>query len=71
MTKDLAVWRWVVRGTNTGSFRGFPPTGRSVVLRECDFITVWQGLVQRIEGYLDRLGLLQQLGLVPVLGQAS
>ncbi|HEX6482684.1 MAG TPA: ester cyclase [Ktedonobacteraceae bacterium] len=45
ITEDLAVWRWVVHGTNTGSFRGLPPTGRSVVLRGCDFIAVREGLV--------------------------
>jgi steroid delta-isomerase-like uncharacterized protein len=50
ITEDLSVWRWMVHGTNTGSFRGLPPTGRSVVLRGCDFITVREGLVQRVEG---------------------
>jgi hypothetical protein len=25
ITADLAAWRWVIRGTNTGSYRGFPP----------------------------------------------
>ena len=71
ISEDLAVWRWVVRGTHTGSFRGLPPTGRSVVLRGCDFISVRQGLVQRVEGYVDRLGLLQQLGALPAPEQSS
>jgi steroid delta-isomerase-like uncharacterized protein len=69
ITEDLAAWRWVVRGTNTGSFRGFPPTGRSVVLRGCDFITVRAGKLQRVEGYFDRLSMLEQLGVVPTSGQ--
>jgi len=64
ITADLAVWRWVVRGTNTGSYRGFPPTSRSMVLPGCEFIEVRDGLVQRVEGYFDRLSMLGQLGLV-------
>jgi hypothetical protein len=34
-------------------------------------LAVREGLVQRVEGYFDRLGMLQQLGLVPTPGQAS
>ncbi|HEX6554382.1 MAG TPA: ester cyclase [Ktedonobacteraceae bacterium] len=69
ITADLAVWRWVMRGTNTGSYRGFPPTGRSLILPGCEFIAVREGKLQRVEGYFDRLGMLQQLGLVPTPGQ--
>jgi steroid delta-isomerase-like uncharacterized protein len=71
ITPDMAVWRWVIRGTNTGSYRGLPPTGRSLIQPGCEFIEVGEGKVQRVEGYFDRLGMLQQLGLVPTPGQAS
>ena len=71
ITADLAVWRWVIRGTNIGSYRGLPPTGRSVIVPGCEFIEVRAGQLQRVEGYFDRLGMLQQLGLVPTPGQAS
>jgi steroid delta-isomerase-like uncharacterized protein len=69
ITADLAVWRWVIRGTNTGSYRGLPPTGRSVLLPGCEFIEVRAGKLQRVEGYFDRLSILEQLGLIPVPGQ--
>jgi steroid delta-isomerase-like uncharacterized protein len=73
ITEDLVVWRWVIRGTHTGSYRGFPPTGRSLILPGCEFIAVREGLVQRVEGYFDRLSILEQLGLVsrPSAGAAS
>lgn len=71
ITADLAAWRWVVRGTNIGLYRGFPPSGRSVILPGCEFIEVRQGLVQRVEGYFDRLSMLQQLRVIPPMGQAS
>jgi hypothetical protein len=57
-----------LRGTNTGSYREFPPTGCSVILPGCEFIEVWQGLVQRVEGYFDRLSMLQQLGIILPMG---
>ena len=68
ITEHLAVWRWIFHGTNTGSYRGLPPTGRSVILPGCEFIEVRASKVQRVEGYFDRLTLLQQLGLVPAMG---
>jgi|GraSoi2013_100cm_1033763.scaffolds.fasta_scaffold334642_1 steroid delta-isomerase-like uncharacterized protein len=71
ITDDLAVWRWIVRGTHTGSFHGLPPTGRSVILPGCEFIEVRAGKLQRVEGYFDRLSIQEQLGLVPAPGQAS
>ncbi len=69
ITEHLAVWRWVLRGTHTGSYRGLPPTGRSVILPGCEFIEVRAGKLQRVEGYFDRLSMLEQLGLIPVPGQ--
>jgi steroid delta-isomerase-like uncharacterized protein len=70
ITEDLAVWRWVIRGTNTGSgYRGLPPTGRGVILPGCEFIEVRAGKLQRVEGYFDRLSMLEQLGVVPTSGQ--
>jgi steroid delta-isomerase-like uncharacterized protein len=68
---DRQVWRWVIRGTNTGSYRGLPPTGRCLIQPGCEFIEVREGKVQRVEGYFDRLGMLQQLGVVPAPGQSS
>ncbi len=65
ITADLVVWRWVMRGTNTGSAPGFPATGLRLNLPGCEFIAVRRGLVQRVEGYFDRLSLREQLGLVP------
>ncbi len=70
ITSDLSAWRWVIHGTNTGSYRGIPPSGRSLMLPGCEFIEVRDGLVQRVEGYFDHLSMLQQLGVVPSPVQA-
>jgi len=65
ITEELAVWRMVIRGTQTGNYRGLPPTGRSLILPGCEFIEIRAGRVYRVEGYFDRLSILQQLGAVP------
>lgn len=69
ISDHLAAWRWIVTGTNTGSFRGMKPSGRRVVLAGCEFIEVRDALKDRVEGYYDRLTFLAQLGLAP--GQPS
>jgi steroid delta-isomerase-like uncharacterized protein len=71
ITEDLTAWRWVIRGSHTSSYRGLPPTGRSLILPGCEFIAVQEGLVQRVEGYFDRLSLLQHIGAIPAPGRAS
>jgi steroid delta-isomerase-like uncharacterized protein len=65
VTEHLSVWRWVLRGTNTGSYRGLPATGRSLVLPGCEFLEVRGGKLHRADGYFDRLAILAQLGLAP------
>jgi len=57
------VFRWMMRGTNRGSLRGLPPTGATIALPGADFITACDDGVQRVQGYFDRMGLMQQLGV--------
>lgn len=59
----VVVVRWLMRGTNTGPLRGWPPSGRSVALRGVDVITVVGGQVASVESYFDRQALAEQLGL--------
>jgi steroid delta-isomerase-like uncharacterized protein len=65
VTGQLSAWRWILRGTNTGSYRGLPVTGRSLTLPGCEFIEVRGGKLHRADGYFDRLTMLVQLGLAP------
>ena len=36
VTEHLSAWRWTLKGTNTGSYRGLPATGRSLTLPGCE-----------------------------------
>jgi steroid delta-isomerase-like uncharacterized protein len=55
--------RWLMRGTNTGSLRGNPPTGATVALPGADFIAVEGVKVRSVDGYFDRRAFVEQLGL--------
>jgi steroid delta-isomerase-like uncharacterized protein len=59
------VWRFVIRGTHTGSFRGFPATGHKIEAPGCEFIEIHDDRVRNVVGYFDRLTILNQLGLTP------
>ena len=65
ISNDVWVWRWIGHGTNTGSFRGLPATGKRIAVPGCDFIEIRGDQVVRANGYVDRLTILIQLGLAP------
>jgi steroid delta-isomerase-like uncharacterized protein len=50
---DLVAAQWVMRGTNTGSMYGLPPTGKSIELRGADFIRVTDAKVRSVDGMVD------------------
>lgn len=68
---DMVVTRWTARGTHKGAFKGIPPTGKQVITTGISITRVASG--KFVEGWtlFDALGLLQQLGVVPLPGQVS
>ena len=59
----LAVVQWVMRGTNTGSLAGSPPTNGVVALPGVDLITTEGDKIRSVQGYFDQKTFLEQLGL--------
>src|SRR5712692_2398478 len=55
--------QWMMRGANTGSLAGDPPTGKAVALPGADFITVEGDKIRSVQSYFDRRTLLEQLEL--------
>jgi len=65
--ENLVAAQWIMRGTNTGSMMGLPPTGKSVTVSGADFIRVAGGKIQTVDGYFDSRAVPEQLGLQVVV----
>jgi len=59
----LVSAEWLMKGTNTGSFNGLPPTGVAVTLGGADFIRVEGEKIRSVKGYFDSGALPRALGL--------
>ena len=63
---DTVAMQWTIRGTNLGSFKGLPVTGRSFVTHEAVFARVNEdGKGAEFWFYVDEFGIARQLGLAP------
>jgi predicted ester cyclase len=62
---DRVVVRWTWEATHTGTFRTWAPTGRRVTNSGIAIYQVEQGKVVRVWLETDRLGVLQQIGVIP------
>ena len=62
---DFVVIRWSSTGTHGGDFNGFPATGRVITLYAISIVRLKDGRI--VEGWqeTDRLGMAQQLGIMP------
>ncbi len=69
--EDAAAAEWVMHGVNQGSFRGLPPTGKSVTVPGADFIAVAGDKVKSVRGYFDSRAVPAQLGLQVVVQPAA
>ena len=69
--RDLVAAQWVMRGTNTGSMYGLPPTGKSIELRGADFIRVGGDGIHTVNGYFDSGEVPRQLGLQVIVQPTS
>ncbi|MER7504609.1 ester cyclase [Nonomuraea pusilla] len=62
---DKIVARQTVTGTNTGEYRGLPPTGASVTYHEIFIARFADGRITDIWGVVDIHSQLRQLGHIP------
>lgn len=66
---DLVACRWTVAGTHEGEFQGIPPTGEAVEIPASGLMRVEDGEIAEVWLNYDRLGMLQQLGVVEPPGE--
>ncbi len=65
---DKVFCRWSSTGTNTGEVPGMPATGKFTTVKGVDIERVQDGKLVEGWGLFDRLGMLQQLGVLPAQG---
>ena len=63
---DVVVTRWTATGTHEGELMGIAPTGKQATTPGVNITRVSGGKLVEGWGLFDQLGLLQQLGAVPV-----
>jgi steroid delta-isomerase-like uncharacterized protein len=63
--------RWSARGTHKGELMGIAPTGKQVTMTGISVVRITSGKVAEAWVTWDALGMLQQLGAIPPLGQAT
>lgn len=66
---DKIVVAWTISGTHKGEFRGIPATNKKVSVEGITINHVADGKIMDSFVNWDALGLMQQLGVVPALGQ--
>lgn len=64
---NKVVVRMTMHGTQQGAFGSIPPTGKQVAVSTIDIIRIEGGQIVEEWGIDDRLGMIQQLGLIPAM----
>jgi predicted ester cyclase len=66
---DKVTANVIFTGTHNGEFWGVAPTGKQVTVNSTDIVRFAEGKYVEHWGDLDALGLLQQVGAIPVPSQ--
>jgi steroid delta-isomerase-like uncharacterized protein len=67
---DMVVTRSMFYGTHQNELQGIPATGKSVSFTQVNIHQIANGKIVQAWAYFDLFSLMQQLGVVPMPGQA-
>lgn len=68
---DRVVERFTARGTHTGAFMGMPATGKSFTVTGMSIFRIANGKIVEHWGENDGVGLMMQLGMIPMPGAGA
>jgi len=68
--ENKVALRVTTRGTNTGTMMGMPPTGKQINIQSINISHYRNGKQVEVWEVDDSLGMLQQMGVAPPMGQA-
>jgi predicted ester cyclase len=63
---DRVVVRWIGRGTHVGELMGISPTGATIAVEAITILRIADSKIAEEWTVWDALGLLQQVGAVPL-----
>ena len=66
---DKVATRWTAQGTHKGELMGIPATGKQVTVTGIGIDRIAGGRIVETWGEFDQMGMMQQLGVVPSLGE--
>ena len=69
--KDKVVACWTISGTHKGDYMGVPATNKKVSIDGITIHHITNGKIMDSTSNWDALGMMQQLGVVPPLGQTK
>ena len=64
---DKVVTRWTARGTHQGNLQGIAPTGKQITVSGISIDRFEAGKIAEEWELFDRMGMMQQLGVIPSL----
>ena len=62
---DIVAYYGTFEGTHEGEIMGIKPTGKHIIVDDCTVFHIKDGKIVSEKGYMDALGFLQQLGVIP------
>ena len=68
---DMVVLRWTVTGTHKGELMGISPTDKEMTMTGITMGRIASGKIVEAWNNLDAVGMLQQLGIIPTMGQSE
>ncbi len=66
--REKIVTRYTVQGTHLGPLMGIPATGKQGTITGIDIYRITDGQIEEAWSNWDTLGLLQRMGVIPLLG---
>lgn len=66
---DKVVKVWTVNCTNKGDFMGIPATGKPISIKGIEVFRIANGKIAELWASMDNLGMMQQLGVIPPMGE--
>ncbi len=66
---DKVTKVWTVNSTSKGDFMGIPATGKPMIVKGIEVFRIADGKIAELWASMDNLGMLQQLGVIPPMGE--